>query len=151
MSAAENAFRVDLRLQDGYAFTVDFGAAGVPRLLADEPPPLGAGRGPNAARLVAAAVGNCLAASLLYCLRRAHVEVKELRARVEGTLVRNERGRLRLGEIRVRLSPDVAAGDLARLDRCVDLFEDYCTVTESVRHGITVDVAVEPAAAGATA
>ena len=148
---AETQFTLELTLQSGYAFTVDFGQEGVPDLTVDEPPPLGAGAGPNAARLIAAAVGNCLGASLLFCLRRARVGVKQLHATVEGTLVRNERGRLRIGEIRVKLAPDVPEEDRDRMGPCLDVFEDYCIVTESVRRGIpiTVEVAAEPVAAGA--
>ncbi|HYT05415.1 MAG TPA: OsmC family protein [Gemmatimonadales bacterium] len=145
----ENSFALELTLHSGYAFTVDFGLEGVPDLTLDEPPPLGAGRGPNAARLLAAAVGNCLAASLLFCLRRARIHVKELRATVEGRLVRNERGRLRISEIHVKLAPEVAAEQRDQMGRCVELFEDYCVVTESVREGITVDVEVEAALVGA--
>ena len=44
-----------------------------------------------------AAVGNCLAASLLFCLEKARVPVTDIRARVEGYVVRNESGRLRVG------------------------------------------------------
>jgi organic hydroperoxide reductase OsmC/OhrA len=142
---AETQFALELTLQGGYAFTVDFGAEGIPELTLDEPPPLGAGRGPNAARLIAAAVGNCLAASLLFCLRRARIDVQQLRTTVEGTLVRNERGRYRIGEIRVKLSPEVAPADQDRMGRCLELFEDFCVVTESVREGIPVAVAVEGA------
>lgn len=147
----ETRITLELTLEKDYAFRVDFGAAGAPDLLLDEPPPLGQGRGPNAARLVAAAVGNCLSASLVYCLRRAHIAVQRLRTTVEASLVRNPRGRLRLGGIRVRLAPEVAAGDRERMSRCLELFEDFCVVTESVRDGIAVDVAVEPAVAGAGA
>lgn len=135
-------FALSLTLHDGYAFTVDFGDALAP-LVADEPPPLGAGRGPNPARLLAAAVGSCLGASLLFCLREARVEITELRTSVEGTIVRNEEGRLRIGEIRVRLAPHVAPEDRDRRGRCLDLFEDFCIVTQSVRQGIAVDVQVE--------
>lgn len=135
-------FALSLTLQDGYAFTVDFGNELAP-LVADEQAPLGAGRGPNPARLLAAAVGSCLGASLLFCLRKARVEITELRTSVEGTIVRNEEGRLRIGEIRVRLAPQVAPEQRDRMGRCLELFEDFCIVTQSVRQGIAIDVRVE--------
>jgi organic hydroperoxide reductase OsmC/OhrA len=72
-----------------------------------------------------------------------------LRTTVEGTLVRNERGRLRIGGLRVRLAPEVTAEQRGRMGRCLDLFQDFCIVTESVREGITVDVEVENAPVGA--
>jgi uncharacterized OsmC-like protein len=141
----DSSFGLSLTLQRGYAFTVDFGLDGVPDLTLDEPAPLGEGCGPNAARLIAAAVGNCLAASLAFCLRRSRIQVKQLRATVEGTFARNERGRLRIGEIRVKLAPDVAPEDRDRMSRCLDLYEDFCIVTESVRNGFPVTVEVEAA------
>ncbi len=145
-AAAEQRFTLTLTLKDGYAFDVDFEQEGVPPLLLDEPPPLGAGQGPNPARLLGAAVGSCLGASLLFCLRKSHIDVQQLRTTVEGTLVRNEQGRLRIGEIKVRLAPQVAADQRDRMGRCLELFEDFCIVTESVRHGIAVDVQVQPSA-----
>ena len=60
-------------------------------------------------------------------------------------MVRNERGRYRIGQLRVRLAPDVVADPDGRMARCLNLFQDFCIVTESVRHGIPVDVTVEPA------
>jgi organic hydroperoxide reductase OsmC/OhrA len=143
-SIAEQRFSLALTLRDGYAFSVDFEQEGVPSLLLDEPPPLGAGRGPNATRVLAAAVGNCLGASLLFCLRKSRVDVRELRTTVAGRLVRNEQGRFRIAEIRVRLTPDVPPEQRERMRRCLGLFEDFCTVTESVRQGIHVDVEVDP-------
>lgn len=127
-------------------FVVDFDPDGQVGLgqreaLLDEPPPLGEGAGPNAARLVAAAVGNCLAASLLYCLQRARAEVGEVAVTVTGTLVRNEAGRLRIGSLSVELDPQLSDG-AAALERCLPLFEQFCVVTESVRAGIPVSVKV---------
>lgn len=151
MSRDESSFALQLTLQDDYRFEVSFGADPVAEFTVDELPPLGGGRGPNPARLLATAIGHCLGASLLYCLRRARVAVKDLRTDVEGTMVRNERGRLRIGEIRVTLAPDVDPSERERMGRCLELFEDFCIVTESVRHGIPVTVRVETAAAAAAA
>jgi uncharacterized OsmC-like protein len=143
---SQESFGVDLTLRDGFEFAVDFELPGVAELVLDEPVPLGAGRGPNAARILAAAVGNCLGASLLLCLRKARIEVQELRVSVRGSFVRNEQGRLRIGGLQVRLEPGVPAEQRGRLGRCLDLFEDFCIVTASVRQGIDVEVDVEPVA-----
>jgi organic hydroperoxide reductase OsmC/OhrA len=142
-SAGEKGFDVSLVLDDEYRFDVDFQQPGVPKLRMDEPEPLGGGDGPNAARLLAAAVGNCLSSSALFCLRKARVPVTAMRTNVRTTLVRNEAGRLRIGRIEAELHPVVADEDQARMVRCLDLFEDFCLVTESVRGGIDVGVEVE--------
>lgn len=145
MSASHEQFSVSLELRDGYAFNVHFAAEDGTPFLVDEPPPLGEGNGPNPARLLAAAVGSCLSASLLFCLRKSRIEVGRLRTIVEGEIVRNARGRLRIGGMRVRLAPELAPEQRDRMGRCLDLFQDFCIVTESVREGITVDVEVEGA------
>ena len=137
-------FRVELDLQAGYAFDVDFGLPGVAALRVDEPPPLGEGAGPNPSRLLAAAVANCLGASLLFCLRKSRVDVQGMRAEVEGTIERNERGRMRIAGLRVRLIPTVGVEDLPRLERCEGVFEDFCIVTASVREGLDVQIEVAP-------
>lgn len=140
-------FRVQLTLQRGYQFDVDFELPGVGSLRVDEPAPLGEGAGPNAARLLAAAVGNCLAASLEYCLQRSRVPLKQLRTTVDGTLVRNARGRLRIGSLHVRLEPELPDDAHGRLARCLELFEDFCLVTQSVRTGVDIEVEVVPSPA----
>ena len=112
-------------------------------MLVDEPEPLGQGRGPNPTRMLAVAVGNCLSASLLFCVGRARIDVRELKTHVDGALMRNEQKRLRIKELRVTISIDVVGTDFDRASRCLELFEDFCTVTASVRKGIPVYVKVQ--------
>lgn len=129
------------RIHD-YEFRVRFDRPELGELLVDEPPPLGSGAGPNPARLLAAAIGSCLSASLVFCLERAKISVSELKTDVDLELVRNERKRLRVGKISARLRPVVA--DPSELLKCLEVYEDFCVVTQSVREGVPVHVSVEP-------
>jgi len=140
----QEQFDVSLELKRDQQFTVDFQQDGVAPLLMDEPPPVGQGQGPNAARMLAAAVGNCLSESALFCLRKARVPVRAMRTKVTATLQRNELKRLRVTALDVTIRVEVAEEDRPRMKRCLELFEDYCIVTQSVRKGIAVDVMVEP-------
>lgn len=144
--AAPEGFALDVSLEEGFRQTVTFDWPEAAALLVDEPPPLGGAAGPNPARLLGAAVASCLGASLVFCLRKARVEVQGLHTHVEGEVTRNERGRLRVSRLRVRLEPVVAAEEQPRMTRCLEVFEDFCVVTASVRQGIDVEVAVEPRA-----
>lgn len=139
----EGTFRVTLTLEEGYRFDVDPGIDGARHFHIDETPPLGAGGHVNPSRVLASAMASCLASSLLFCLRKSRIEVRSLRVEARGTMVRNERKRLRVGGLHIELFPEVAAGDDERMKRCLDLFEDFCVVTESVRRGIPVVVGVE--------
>ena len=113
-------------------------------MLLDEPQPLGGNRAPNAAALLGAAVGDCLAASLTFCLRKSRTTVESMTANVTTRVTRNEAGKLGVSGIDVELIPEVATDAASRLNRCESLFEDFCIVTESVRHGIPVSVSVKP-------
>ena len=108
----------------------------------DEPAPLGLDRAPNAARILAAAVGNCLSASLVFCLQKAGFGIRHLESTVEVDLVRNSERRLRIGRIDVTLRPIVESGTVDIAD-CLNEFEDFCVVTQSVRHGLDVHVHVD--------
>lgn len=138
----EPVLALELRQQSDFRFEVDFKLPGVPPLPTDEPPPLGGGSGPNPARLLGAAVANCLAASLLFSLRKFHNDAEPLRAEATVAMQRNAQGRLRIGRIGVDIHLSAAAAALRSLDRVLAQFEDFCVVTQSVRAGITVDVRV---------
>ena len=144
--AEQQTHHVTVRLSHDFEFIAEFNdVPDAPPLLLDEPKPLGGNRAPSAAALLGAAVGNCLAASLTFCLRRARVDVKGLTASVTTHVTRNERGRHRIAGIDVELDP--VLGNSANVVGCEGLFEDFCTVTASVKHGIPVRVSLKSQAA----
>lgn len=140
--------RITLERIAGYEFGVRVEGTAVPAFVAEEGPPLGESRGPSPDALLAAAVGSCLSSSLLFCLEKARVSVDGLHTRVDLEKTRNERGRLRVGSLRVEISVDVPNELRDRFERCRSIFEDYCTITESVRHGVPVEVNLTPSSSG---
>lgn len=138
----EKTFQVEVEHERDFVFKVDFGIDGVDDLIMDEPEPVGGGIGPNAERLVAAAVGNCLSASLLFCLRKSRVEVSGMKTTVEGVIARNEEGRWRIREFSVELTPEVNENQRKQLERCIDIFENFCIASQSIRQGIPINVKV---------
>jgi hypothetical protein len=65
-----------------------------------------------------------------------------VRAMASGRMERNERGRYRIAGIDVVLSLAEKFGDLPHQERCLEQFEDFCIVTQSIRDGIPVSVSV---------
>ena len=131
-----------LKLRKGYEFKVIFDVADVPELTVDEITPIGESVGPNPTRLLSAAVGHCLSSSLLFCLRKARVSVKDLETEVKANLERNEEGYLRVTSLDAQIRLDVNKDDKSRVDRCLGIFENYCTVTQSVRKGLDVKLTI---------
>jgi uncharacterized OsmC-like protein len=143
MSAEPGRFSITLDSIKDYEFRVKFDKEQFEDILMDEPPPVGGDTGPNAPRLLAAAVGNCLSASLLFCARKSRVDVDGLHTEVSVQYTRNEKGRIRIGKIEVAIEPKIDRSEPDKAQRCLDLFQDYCVVTESVRKGIEVSVEVK--------
>ena len=133
--SGERTVELSLEQVADYEFRVRFDGTAAPDLATDESAPLGREAGPNPSRLLAAAVANCLCASLLFALRKFGNGPHGLSARARTTLQRNERGRWRIAHVAVDLRLGGAASALAHLDRALAQFEDFCIVTESVRQG----------------
>ena len=132
-----------LKRVEGYKFKAEFDAEGIPDLIVDESKPIGESSAPNPTRLLSVAVGHCLSSSLLYCLAKARIPVVNLETTVKTTLGRNEQGYLRVKNLDVQMHLNVDEKDKPRLSRCLDIFENYCTVTQSVRNGIAVTVNIK--------
>ncbi|MCA8003333.1 OsmC family protein [Burkholderia metallica] len=133
---------VDVIQVERFRFRVEFPDTAAPTLVTDELQPLGDGRAPNPIRLLGAAVANCLAASLLYSLQKYRNDPHPVTAHIEVALIRDTADRLRVGSMAVELKAGKKWAELAHAARALARFEEFCTVTESVRHGIPVTVNV---------
>jgi uncharacterized OsmC-like protein len=143
--SAESPIRLTLEQDRDYAFRIQFDETSLEPLLADEASPLGSDRGPTPSRLLLASIANCLSASLLFALRKYKNHPGTLRAEITATPSRNADGRLRIPKAFVTLQLPEGNEDYQQLDRILDQFENFCTVTQSVRHGIEVEVTVKDA------
>lgn len=132
-------FEIKLKLIEKYLFQIDFGEFG--NILTDEPEPLGDSEGPNPVRMLGASVANCLAASLVFAVRKFKDDPGEVTATVSGEPVRVD-GRWRVECMQVSIHLGNAADDIENLQRALDQFESFCVVTQSVRDGIEVNVNV---------
>jgi organic hydroperoxide reductase OsmC/OhrA len=143
MGDAVSQFTVKIDQVTDYEFRVKFDKEQYGRMTLDEPPPLGKDGGPSSSRLLAAAVSHCLSASLLFCARKHGVTLRDIHTEATVEIVRNENRRLRVGKVRVTIEPKLDDADREKALGCLDLFEDFCTVTQSIRRGIDVEVQVK--------
>lgn len=139
---SEQTIQLSLEQVADYEFRVRFDGTALPGLTTDEPAPLGHDGGPNPSRLLLAGVANCLAASLLFALKKFKNQPGPIGATARADLARNDAGRWRIAgmDVDLRLSDPVVS--LKGAERALAQFEDFCIVTESVRSGIPVAVRV---------
>ena len=138
---SEKLISVTLTQQQDYRFEIRFDDK-MPVLTSDEPAPLGAGLGPSPVQLLCASVGNCLSNSLLFALRKFKQAPEPLRCEVQAAVGRNADGRMRVLNMVATLHLGVPAAQLEQLERVLDQFESFCTVTQSVGQGIPIQVRV---------
>ncbi|KAF1711373.1 peroxiredoxin [Pseudoxanthomonas kalamensis DSM 18571] len=135
--------RVGLEQESDYAFRISFDDTELDPLLTDEPAPLGHDQGPNPSRLLLAAIANCMAASLLFALRKFKNTPGKLHASISAGTERNADGRWRIPSVQVELQLADPADDYQQFSRILEQFENFCVVTQSVRAGIEVGVTVK--------
>ncbi|MHA1608059.1 MAG: OsmC family protein [Candidatus Freyarchaeota archaeon] len=112
----------------------------LPELPMDEPPEIGGeASGFSPLDLLAASIGGCLSAALIFCLKKARVEPVEVSVKSKVTVVRED-GYLRVKRVDVDLTPVFSGEAMKKAERCLEIFRNYCIVTESVARGIPVTV-----------
>ncbi len=133
-----------LQLQqiEDYRCEVRFGGQ-IPVLSCDEPPPLGHSAGPSPVQLLLAAVANCLTDSLLFALRKFKQNAEPIHCTAEATVGRNDENRLRVLAIHLEMHLGTPAATIEHLERILNQFEGFCTVTRSVAQGIPVHLTVK--------
>ena len=97
--------------------------------------------GPNPSRMLAFAILGCLSASFIFCLQKKNFSLDDLKAEAEVSFGRSEKGFWRITKIDVNIDAKVENPEsLKRAEQCRKMYEDYCTVTQSVRKGIDINV-----------
>ena len=143
MSEIVSQFDISIDQVDAYEFRVKFDKQHHAPMSTDEPAPLGKDAYPNPARLLAAAIGTCLSASLQFASRRPGLQLGKIHTDVKVEIVKNENRRLRIGKITVAIDAGIQPDDLEKARAVAAVFEDFCTVTESVKKGIPVETTIK--------
>ena len=143
MSEIIRQFKISVDQIDGYEFRVKFDKELHQPISMDEAAPLGKDSAPDAARMLAAAVGNCLSASLLFASKKQGLMLSGIQAEVTVDIVKNENRRLRIGKISVVIDPGLKPEDRDKARAAAAVFEDFCTVTASIRQGIPVEATIK--------
>ena len=137
----EKTITVELRQRSNYQFDIEFNE-GIPQLISDEPAPLGEGKGPSPVQMLAASVGNCLSDSLFFALAKFKQKPEPIHTTVNAMVGRNAEGRMRILHIEAKIHLGVEASKLEHLDRALEQFQEFCTVTQSVGQGIPIHIRV---------
>ena len=129
----------------GKIVIVDTGIKNIPKIYVDDenenPDEM---LGPDPSRLLMSTIVGCLSASYIFCMQKKNLSFDDYSAEAEYIGHKNEQGLWRVKEINVKLKPRSNDEKVAkRIKQCSKIFERTCTVTESVRAGIKVNVDID--------
>ncbi len=138
---SDDSVKITLEQQEAYRFKIQFGSD-APAMLTDEPAPLGAAAGPSPVELLISAVASCLTDSLIFALNKFKQPSDGIRTEAAGELGRNAANRLRVAKVSVTIHLGQPQGQIERLERILDQFEQFCTVSQSVAQCLPVHLTV---------
>ena len=129
----------------GKIVLIDTGIKNLPEIYADDehedPNEM---LGPDPSRLLTSAIVGCLSASYVFCMQKKNLNFDRYEVEAEYIAAKNEEGVSRVKEINVKIKPGSDDEKVnKRIRQCSKIFERTCTVTESVRAGIKVNVDIE--------
>ncbi|GAA6132219.1 OsmC family protein [Halopseudomonas sabulinigri] len=138
---SEDRVEVTLQQQEGYRFAAHY-RNGTPSLITDEPTPLGGNQGPSPSQLLVTALANCLSDSLIFALGKFRQPSDGIRTEAVGLIGRNAENRMRIVGVEVTLHLGHPAAAFERLERILDQFEQFCTVSQSVVSALPITLKV---------
>lgn len=138
---SDSIIEISLEQQQAYRFKINFSSE-TPAMLTDEPAPLGAAAGPSPVELLIAAVATCLTDSLIFALSKFKQPSDGIRTEASAELGRNADKRLRVAKVSITLQLGHAQAEIDRLERILDQFEQFCTVSQSVSRCLPVHLTV---------
>lgn len=142
---AGGKFTITMKRISGMQFQATFDKEQFEDLMLDEPESVPGGKDeyPNASRILAVAITNCLSASLTFCLEKSHAPLDDLEASTTVEIDRNEEGLWRVKNVDVDLKAGFDKLDestMKRFEKCKDRFFKYCIVSASIKDGIDINV-----------
>ncbi|MBN1214451.1 MAG: OsmC family protein [Candidatus Lokiarchaeota archaeon] len=142
INSEEISTSVGIKLEKEMIFKCDLGDINVKECYIDDTNKNEADMwGPNPARMIGMATIGCLSASFIFCMKKKNLNIKDLESEAKIIIRRNEKGLWRIKKIDVIIKPKLDTPEMKkRAEQCQKFFEDYCTVTQSIREGIPVKV-----------
>lgn len=93
--------------------------------------------------LLGASIGNCLIGALLLCMSKKREKIEEIKAEVKISFKTTPEGYKRIDKIEVKMMTEGADTNSKNYKRCLEIFEQYATVNESVKAGIPITAEIE--------
>ncbi|MEM1658369.1 MAG: OsmC family protein [Candidatus Jordarchaeales archaeon] len=116
---------------------------GFPPLIMDEPREIGGdASGFSPLDLLAASIGGCLSAALMFCFKKAKLSPYDVSVKSKVVVVR-ENGYLRVKNVDVELIVELDSETAKKAEQCLSIFRNYCIVTKSVERGIPVNLEIK--------
>jgi len=141
----ESKSEVGIKLEEEMIFKCDLGQIQMNDLFIDEKHKKSVDKiGPNPSKLLALSVLGCLAASFAFCLQKKNFTLSDLEGKAIILSKKNEKGFWRLKKINIKLTPKIDNPEMRkRVEQCIEVFEQFCFISESLRNGIDLEVKIE--------
>jgi len=145
MAAFKPKVKVELELLKGEDIKIRFSSRSMDELIIARTRIPKEERGGEARELLAASLAECACSTLLYLLKWARIDLKDLHATAEVATKEDKDGRLCVDSINLKIHVDTPKNDetTKRLERVKTLFSKGCLISQSLEKGIRTTWTIE--------